>query len=97
MNSRRLSWCCLLICLVSPLVFADAEREALAKVVHELRALEILLSEAEANANPDRRIRVRYDWLRDDLHTIRDGVEAHLSAAREQPRTYAPHRGDYRR
>jgi len=76
---------------------ADAEREVLARIAHELAALEPLLREAEAQANPDARIRFRYDWLRQDLARVRLGVEEHVNAPRAEPRTFPPLRGDYRR
>jgi RAQPRD family integrative conjugative element protein len=76
---------------------ADAEREALAKVIHELNALESLINRAEANAEQDSRIRFRYDWLRQDLKQIKDGIQSHIDAPRAQPRSFPPLRGDYRR
>lgn len=85
------------LCLVFP-AFADddAEREALARLVHELEALAPLIETAESQANPDARIRFRYDWLRQDLERIRDGIREHIDAPRTEPRTFPPLRGDYR-
>lgn len=76
---------------------ADAERDALAKIIHELNALEPLIKQAEANADQDARVRFRYDWLRQDLKQIKDGVQSHIDAPRAQPRSFPPLRGDYRR
>ena len=47
---------------ITPVAFADAdaEREALGKIIHELNALEPLIKSAEANAEQDSRIRFRY-------------------------------------
>ncbi|MCH8058915.1 MAG: RAQPRD family integrative conjugative element protein [Proteobacteria bacterium] len=89
----------LLLGLASPLVQADAdaERESLARIVHELEVLQPLLVEAEAAADPDKRIRFRYDWLREDLERIRLGIQEHIDAPRSEPRLIAPLRGDYRR
>jgi RAQPRD family integrative conjugative element protein len=79
-------------------VFADsdAEREALARLIHELEALDPLIETAESQANPDARIRFRYDWLRQDLERIRVGIREHIDAPRAEPRTFPPLRGDYR-
>ena len=74
----------------------DAERAVLAGIVHELEGLEPLIREAEAQARPDARIRMRYDWLRQDLARIRRGIRDHLDAPRAEPRTFPPLRGDYR-
>ena len=84
---------------IAPAAFADvdAEREALAKIIHELNALEPLIKQAEANADEDVRIRFRYDWLRLDLKQIKDGIQAHIDSPRAQPRSFPPLRGDYRR
>lgn len=76
---------------------ADAEREALAQIIHELNALEPLIKQAETNADQDSRIRFRYDWLRQDLKQIKDGIDSHIDSPRAQPRTFPPLRGDYRR
>jgi len=74
----------------------DAEREALARLVHEIEALEPLIATAESQASPDARIRFRYDWLRQDLERIRTGIQEHIDAPRTEPRTFPPLRGDYR-
>ena len=76
---------------------ADAEREALARLVHELQALEPLIVEASEAADPDARVRFQYEWLRQDLKRIRYGIEAHIEAPRSEPRSFPPLRGDYRR
>ncbi len=76
---------------------ADAEREALARITHELKALEPLIRTAESQANPDARIRFRYDWLRQDLARMQLGIQEHIDAPRAEPRTFPPLRGDYRR
>ena len=99
---KRHFWPSTLIILglsVTPAVFADAdaEREALAKIIHELNALETLINRAEVNADRDSRIRFRYDWLRQDLKQIRDGIQSHIDSPRAQPRSFPPLRGDYRR
>ena len=76
---------------------SDAERETLARLIHELQALELLIRSAESQANPDARIRFRYDWLRQDLARMRTGVQEHIDAPRVEPRTFPPLSGDYRR
>ena len=76
---------------------AEGEREALARVIHELQALEPLLRQGEAQANPDVRVRFRYDWLRQDLQRMCLGIQEHIDAPRAEPRSFPPLRGDYRR
>ena len=84
--------------LTSPLAHADAdaERESLSRVIHELEVLQPLLLEAAAAADPEARVRFRYDWLRKDLERIRQGIQEHIDAPRSEPRAVAPLRGDYR-
>ena len=98
-RTSRLAAIVLLVSLV-PLVAvsadANAEREALARLIHEIEALTPLIDTAESQANPDARIRFRYDWLRQDLARIRAGIQQHLDAPRTEPRTFPPLRGDYR-
>ena len=74
----------------------DAEREALAHLIHEIEALDPLSQRAEAATSPDARIRFRYDWLRRDLSRVRSGIQEHLDAPRNEPRRVVPLRGDYR-
>ena len=76
---------------------ADGERESLARITHELEAIEPLITEAASQANPDARIRFQYDWLRQDLIKIQQGIQSHIDAPRSEPRTFPPLRGDYRR
>ena len=81
----------------SALADADAERGALANIVHELDALEPLVAKAGSQADPDTRIHFQYDWLRQDLARVRLGIEEHLNAPQAEPRRFPPLRGDYRR
>ena len=76
---------------------ADGERAALARIIHELQAIDPLITEAASQANPDARVRFQYDWLRQDLDRIRLGIQEHVDAPRSEPRTFPPLRGDYRR
>ena len=74
----------------------DAEHKALARLIHELQALEPLIVTAQSQALLDARIRFRYDWLRQDLERIRSGIQDHIDAPRNEPRTFPPLRGEYR-
>ena len=74
---------------------ADAEREMLAHLIHELEALEPLIRSAESQANPDARVQFRYDWLRQDLARVRLGIQEHIDVPRAEPRTFPPLRGEY--
>lgn len=86
----------LLVLSSAALADPDAEREALARLIHEIEALEPLIATAESQASPDARIRFRYDWLRQDLERIRAGIQEHIDAPRTEPRPFPPLRGDYR-
>ena len=85
-------------CLSTSPAFADpgAERESLARLIHEIESLSPLIATAQSQASPDARIRFRYDWLRQDLGRIRRGIQDHIDAPRSEPRTVPPLRGDYR-
>ncbi len=79
--------------------FADlaSERSALAKLIYEIDTLTPLIQSAEAQAEPDLRIRFQYAWLRQDLARVRQGIAEHLEAPQSEPRRFPPLRGDYRR
>lgn len=74
----------------------DAEREALAHLVHEIEVLQTLIDRAEQAADDDARVHFRYDWLRQDLERVRSGIQEHIDAPRNEPRAVKPLRGDYR-
>ncbi len=76
---------------------ADDEREALARIAHELETIAPLINQAASQANSDARIRFQYDWLRQDLDQIQRGIQNHIDTPRSEPRTFPPLRGDYRR
>jgi RAQPRD family integrative conjugative element protein len=86
---------CLLIA-TSVRADAGAEHEALARLAHELETLDGVIRSAESQADPDARIHFRYDWLRQDLESVRRGIHGHLDAPRAEPRSFPPLRGDYR-
>ena len=90
------SFVSLLVLSSAALADPDAEREALARLIHEIEALEPVIATAESQASPDARVRFRYDWLRQDLERIRAGVHEHINAPRNEPQKVAPLRGDYR-
>ncbi len=76
---------------------ADGERTALSRIVHELQAIEPLITEAASQANPDARIQFQYEWLRQDLSRMQQGIREHIDTPRPELRTFPPLRGDYRR
>jgi RAQPRD family integrative conjugative element protein len=73
----------------------DAQREALARIAHELARLEQLTAEAQRQQDVNGRVRFRFDWLGRDLALVRRGIEDHADAPR-QPRPVPVLRGDYR-
>ncbi|MEQ1636814.1 MAG: RAQPRD family integrative conjugative element protein [Methylococcales bacterium] len=83
---------------VSNSVYADpeGEREALARLIHELEALAPFVADAEGQADRDSNIRFEYAWLRDDLLRMKLGIREHMTATRNQPRSITPLKGDYR-
>jgi RAQPRD family integrative conjugative element protein len=97
-RNRPAIWLTIVLAFAASQVNADAhsERDALARVVNELVALKPLIDAAEAEANPDARVRFRYDWLRADLRQVESGIQDHVDAPRVEPRAFPPLRGDYR-
>lgn len=85
-----------LLCVRPVLADADAERENLAMLSHELALLKARAEEAAKQADSTARIKFRYDYLASDLELIKRGIEDHLDAPR-QPRPIPPLNGDYRR
>ncbi len=79
-------------------VYADpeGEREVLARLIHELDALAPLIADAEGQADSDANIRFEYAWFKDDLARMKLGLREHITATRNQPRSFPPLKGDYR-
>lgn len=88
----------LLFLVALPLANAQSwnEREKLADIIEQLSELQALIDEASVHADPDARLRFRYDWLRRDLKRVRQGIEDHLDAPESDARQLPPLRGDYR-
>jgi RAQPRD family integrative conjugative element protein len=99
MSHRRYVFGLIVGLVLTPALQADpdAEREALANILHELSVVESLIGKAEAGADGDARVRFQYQWLRQDLDQVKAGIQSHLNAPRTQPRPFPPLRGDYRR
>ena len=74
---------------------SDAEREALAQLIHELDLLTPVIDRAEREADPDSRVQFQYSWLRQDLNRVRSGIEDHIRGTRFEPRKFHPIRGEY--
>lgn len=72
-----------------------SERESLAKLMHELDALHLLIDEAEGRSDPNARVKMQYSLLRSDLAKFRFGVKEYLDSPTIEPRKYAPLSGDY--
>lgn len=76
---------------------SSSERDALLAIDRHLDRLHVLITAAEKNADPDVRIRLRYDWLRQDVALVRSGVLAHANDSSTEKRARTALRGDYRR
>ena len=76
---------------------AKNETNALLKIDRHLSELALLIDEAELAADPDNRIRFRYDWLRRDIARVRNGVQAHIHRPHAAKQASADLLGDYQR
>jgi|GEM_PF-1190867 len=74
---------------------ADGERESLAKVLHELDGLDVLVTQAEGRSNTSSRIQFKYRSLRSDLAKLRFGIKEYLDVPTIEPRKYAPLSGEF--
>ena len=74
-----------------------SEKESLQRLSWEIHAMEQILQEAERRADPSARYPFRYDFLRQDLLTVRHGIEAYISMPQDEPPALGKLRGDYRR
>lgn len=73
------------------------EQQALLEIDGHLAELAVLIEAAESSADPDARIRFRYDWLRRDVATVRAGVQAHIHRPLTEQRSRTELLGDYQR
>ncbi|MCB1735671.1 MAG: RAQPRD family integrative conjugative element protein [Gammaproteobacteria bacterium] len=77
-------------------VHAETEDEVLARVLHELEAIDHLIVDASNRADEGAVSQLDYPALRHDLRTIRLGIEEFLLVPRNRIRAIPPLRGVYR-
>ena len=75
----------------------SSELQLLTRLAGAIEELEALIREAEANADPDARIRFDYYQLRTDILSIAQGIQAHIRTPVYTPRTLKPIAGNYGR
>ncbi len=73
----------------------ESEEAALARIIHELDAIQPLVEEARSQA-VDSRIRFNYSWLSQDLRKIKQGIGDYIETPSTEPRSFEPLKGDYR-
>jgi len=95
---KHFTYAFLLLSLASVSAFASSatEAETLARIEHELTALDALVQQAQTQADADARIQFDYKALEADLDLVKQGIRRHVLAPREQPRSYPALKGDYR-
>lgn len=74
---------------------SEGEREALARLNSEIKALLPIVRDAQRTADNGGRRRFNYAWLRQDLARIRLGIDEYLTPGRNEPRSVPPIRGEY--
>lgn len=84
------------LCFVS-ISYADSDIENvdLARIYSVLNSLAPLINEAESQQDKNDRVLFRYDWLRSDIESIKQGINQKLKPLSIQPRSIAPLKGDY--
>lgn len=75
---------------------AETENEVLARILHELEAIDELVVDASNRADTGAVSQMDYPALRHDLRTIRLGIEDFLLVPRNRTRSIPPLRGVYR-
>lgn len=78
-------------------VLADtaSENTELSRIIPILDSLSPLIHAAETQADPQARVKFRYDWLRQDLAKIRSGLVQKIQLPPIEPRTVEPLKGDF--
>lgn len=77
--------------------FADTDMEnaSLARIKQVLNSLTPLINEAEHQQNVETRVQFRYDWLRKDIKSIKNGIDEKSKQIPIEPRNVMPLQGDY--
>ena len=98
MNIKKINYVLLFLALNSLPTFASSatEAETLARIDHELTALDALVQKAKLQADTEQRIQFDYQALEADLELVKQGIRRHVLSPRSQPRTYPALKGDYR-
>lgn len=75
---------------------SDQEHEILARLLVELKSLEIIVNESAQAVSEKDRQRFDYSALRQDLALITQGITDHLTMTRRDPHALLPLVGEYR-
>lgn len=83
------------VCLQPAYASVSSENAALARIVHELNALEPLINQAQAQQPQYTRVHFNYTQLRADIRKIKKGIQQQIKSAALEPRHVQPLSGDY--
>jgi RAQPRD family integrative conjugative element protein len=73
----------------------DVENAHLARIKQVLASLDSLIQAAEREQEQSDRIKFHYEWLREDISKIQQGIDEKLKQSPLEPRRIEPLRGDY--
>ena len=83
------------VCAAGPTHSGESERDVLARVVHELRAIDALVAEADERKATGARLSFDYQQLRLELNAVSRGIEEYIGGTRMQPRSFEALSADY--
>ena len=72
------------------------EREALIRLIKEMRVLYPIIDEAAAASRPDQRIPFQFDLLKQDFNRVQQGIQQYIYQRAVEPRDFTEIRGEYR-
>jgi len=77
--------------------FADTAQEntTLSRISNILNAVYPLIAKAQKEADPNTRVKFRYDWLQKDIQAIQSGIAERINASKIEPRAIQPLKTHY--
>ena len=94
---RALAIACSACVVISLHGDTQTERSVLSQISQEIEHLSVLIQRAESLAEPNQRLQFQYGWLRRDLDSVRDGIDAYIERYNLEPRSFERLQADYTR
>ena len=83
------------LCSINAYAGVQEENAEPARISNILNAVYPLIDAAKTQANPNSRLKFRYDWLKQDIQNIQMGIAQKINKTRLVPQLYTPLKSNF--